>query len=59
MNSDKFYIYGVDDHAPIHVSGNIHNKLVVEDLIHFDGRDWLYFNENAEKINALEKELGK
>ena len=47
---DKLYIYGVDTHAPIAVEANVHNLLVRDDLIHCDGKDWLYFEANLKLI---------
>ena len=55
---DSQYIYGVDTHFPLKVPANVFNLLCEEELIQYDGRDWLYFEVYTEKIRAIQNEKG-
>jgi len=39
-------VYSVLKHYPIHVSAKAHNLLIEEDRIHYDGRQWLFFDSD-------------
>jgi hypothetical protein len=49
-NSEIEFIYGVESGNPLEITCLMHNILVDNDLIHFDGKRWLYFDENLQLI---------
>ena len=57
-NLNTEFIYGIDSGNPIEVSANVHNLLVVDELIQYDGKRWLYFDDYSERIKNIQKEKG-
>jgi hypothetical protein len=57
--SEAKYIYGVDTHEPIKVSANVHNLLIEEELIQYDGTEWMYFEAYTDRIKEVQRMKGK
>lgn len=55
-SNNKLSVYGVENHYPIQISAKAHNLLVEDDYIHFDGRDWLYFDSDMTYIMEFAKQ---
>lgn len=48
----KKFVYSVENHRPIEVSANVHNRLIEDDYIHFNGRDWVYFDSDYAYVKS-------
>lgn len=46
-------IYSVEDGILVEVPENKMNYLIEEDWIHYDGRNWLFFDNDYETIKSL------
>jgi hypothetical protein len=53
--NNDLIIYGVESHCPIHTSAKAHNLLINDEYIHFNGKEWLYFDSDTEYITEFAK----
>jgi hypothetical protein len=44
------WIYAVESHTPIKVSADAFNLLIRDEYVMYDGREWLYFDSDADYI---------
>ncbi len=49
-NTETEFIYGVETGSPYEIPASVHNILVRNNLIHFDGKRWLFFKSSLELI---------
>jgi hypothetical protein len=49
----KITIYSVEKHWPIVVPIKVYNELIKDDYIHFNGRDWVYFDSDMNYITEI------
>lgn len=53
VTNEQMTVYSVENHWPIHISPKAHNLLIKDDYIHFNGRDWVYFDSDMNYITEI------